>query len=163
MLGASNAPVSQAIGALLQRYSINFSRIPDGEAILGSFWGDSEAGLIASTLYARADTPLHSVLHESCHYICMHPRRRATLHTNAGGSVLEECAVCYLSILLAEQLPGYSTTKMFHDMDEWGYSFRLGSAAAWFHEDADDAAQWLLGHGLIDANGQPLWNLRGAH
>jgi hypothetical protein len=35
-------------------------------------------------------------------------------------------------------------------MDEWGYTFRLGSAAAWFREDAEDARQWLMHHGLID-------------
>ncbi len=28
---------------------------------------------------------------------------------------------------------------MCRDMDEWGYSFRLGSAANWFAEDAEDA------------------------
>jgi hypothetical protein len=35
-------------------------------------------------------------------------------------------------------------------MDEWGYTFRLGSAAAWFAEDAADALLWLLARGLID-------------
>jgi hypothetical protein len=35
------------------------------------------------------------------------------------------------------------------DMDAWGYSFRLGSAARWFQEDADDARQWLAARGLL--------------
>jgi hypothetical protein len=35
-------------------------------------------------------------------------------------------------------------------MDEWGYSFRLGSAAKWFAEDAQDAQRWLRQHALID-------------
>jgi hypothetical protein len=39
-------------------------------------------------------------------------------------------------------------------MDEWGYSFRLGSAAVWFAEDADDARDWLIRHGLLDAEGR---------
>ena len=30
----------------------------------GSYWGDSEAGLRGNALYVRADTPLHSLLHE---------------------------------------------------------------------------------------------------
>ena len=29
----------------------------------------------------------------------------------------------------------------------WGYSFRLGSAAAWFAEDAEDARDWLIATG----------------
>ena len=44
----------------------------------GSYWGDSEAGLRANVLYVRADTPLHSLLHELSHYVCMSagaPRR----------------------------------------------------------------------------------------
>jgi len=28
-------------------------------------------------------------------------------------------------------------------MDAWGYSFRLGSARAWFENDAEDAIGWL--------------------
>jgi hypothetical protein len=34
-------------------------------------------------------------------------------------------------------------------MDAWGYTFRLGSAARWYAEDADDARQWLLERGLL--------------
>jgi hypothetical protein len=42
---------------------------------------------------------------------------------------------------------------MCRDMDEWGYSFRLGSAGAWFAEDAEDACAWLIRHGLLDEAG----------
>jgi hypothetical protein len=38
-------------------------------------------------------------------------------------------------------------------MDEWGYTFRLGSAAAWFEHDAEDARLWLQQHGVTDAAG----------
>ena len=48
---------------------------------------------------------------------------------------------------------------MLADMDAWGYTFRLGSARAWFEEDADDAREWLLTRGLIDAAGRPSWTL----
>ncbi len=50
---------------------------------------------------------------------------------------------------------------MMRDMDAWGYSFRLGSAGAWFERDADDARHWLSIRGLIDAGGRPTWMRRG--
>ena len=38
-------------------------------------------------------------------------------------------------------------------MDEWGYSFRLGSTRAWFETDAEDARLWLLRQGVVDGAG----------
>jgi hypothetical protein len=35
-------------------------------------------------------------------------------------------------------------------MDTWGYTFRLGSACAYFEHDADNAWQWLHARGLAD-------------
>jgi hypothetical protein len=122
---------------------------PD-EVIPGSYWGEREAGLIGSKIYARLDTPLHSVLHEAAHFICMSPERRAGLDTDAGGDDAEESAVCYLQILLAETLPNIGRERLCRDMDAWGYSFRLGSAAKWFAEDAGDACEWLRRYGLTD-------------
>jgi hypothetical protein len=49
---------------------------------------------------------------------------------------------------------------MFKDMDEWGYSFRLGSTAAWFAEDADDARDWLISQGVLDLQGLPTYDCR---
>ena len=72
-----------------------------GEVLPGSYWGESEAGLRGNVLYVRADTPLHSLLHELSHYVCMTPERRAGLDRDAGGDDAEECAVCYLQIVLA--------------------------------------------------------------
>ncbi len=120
---------------------------PDAD-IPGSHWGDSEAGLVGDRLYVRPDTPVHSALHEACHWLCMDASRRGGLHTDAGGDDLEECAVCYLQILLADCLPGAGRARLMRDMDAWGYSFRLGSAAAWFAQDADDARDWLRNRGL---------------
>jgi len=97
----------------------------------------------------RPDTPVHSALHEACHWICADHGRRASLHTDAGGDDLEECAVCYLQVLLAEALPGYSRARMLADMDAWGYSFRLGTARAWFEGDAADARAWLAARALL--------------
>ncbi|HEX4151585.1 MAG TPA: hypothetical protein VHY75_05180 [Steroidobacteraceae bacterium] len=138
---------------LLDRYGLDLKLVAPGETIPGSHWGEREAGLIGSRLYARFDTPVHSILHESAHFICMTPERRAQLHTDAGGDDAEESAVCYLQILMAEALANVGALRMFSDMDEWGYSFRLGSTARWFEQDADDAVRWLLRHGLIDDRG----------
>lgn len=128
--------------------------------IPGSHFGDSEAGLIANGLYVRPDTPVHSALHETCHYICMDQHRRADLHTDAGGGYDEENAVCYLQILLADSITGNSQGQLMQEMDSWGYSFRLGSTRKWFEEDAEDARQWLLEHQLITPDNKPTWTIR---
>jgi hypothetical protein len=140
---------------LLEDYGLELRLIAAQESIPGSYWGDREAGLIGSKIYARLDTPLHSVLHESAHFICMTPERRAGLDTDAGGDHAEENAVCYLQILLAQTLRDGGADRMCRDMDEWGYTFRLGSTAAWFENDAYDARRWLLEHGLVDGAGTP--------
>ncbi|MET0281253.1 MAG: hypothetical protein ABW278_09040 [Steroidobacteraceae bacterium] len=142
-----------ALALLLAPYGLALRLVPAGEDIPGSYWGESEAGLKASTLYLRFDTPLHSALHEAAHFICMSPERRAGLDTDAGGSDEEECGVCYLQLLLSMQLPQCGFERACADMDEWGYSFRLGSTRAWFEQDAEDARQWLMQAGIIDATG----------
>jgi hypothetical protein len=142
-----------AIGVLLSRYGLDLRMSAIGSDIPGSFWGESEAGLQGNVLHARPDTPLHSVLHEASHFICMTPERRAGLDTDAGGDDAEECAVCYLQLLLATQLPQCGFTRACADMDDWGYSFRLGSTRGWFEQDAADARLWLLAHGIINADG----------
>jgi hypothetical protein len=148
------------VAALLSRYGLELVLIAPEELIPGSYWGDSEAGLKGDWLYARLDTPVHSVLHEASHYICMTPERRAGLDRDAGGDDLEEAAVCYLQVLLADALPGIGGERLCADMDEWGYSFRLGSTRAWFEEDAQDARQWLLEHTVIDQDGRLTGRLR---
>lgn len=144
-------PMLAALRALLGPRGLRLHRAPADADIPGSYWGGAEAGLIGDTLFWRADTPLHSALHEAAHWVCMTPPRRATLERDAGGDEAEERAVCYLQILWADVLPGTSAARVMADMDAWGYSFRLGSAAGWFHEDADDARQWLAARGLLPA------------
>ncbi|HZR36741.1 MAG TPA: hypothetical protein VFA75_15335 [Nevskia sp.] len=155
MTHADVMPLSQigieALRGLLCPYGLRIELLPDGAAIPGSYWGEPEAGLVGNVLYLRRDTPVHSALHEGCHYLCMDEARRAGLHTDAGGTDTEENAVCYLQALLAPRLPGYSRERLFADMDAWGYHFILGSAAAWFEHDAEDARQWLERRGLISA------------
>ena len=146
---------------LLARFGMNIQQEPEDLPIPGSFWGDEEAGLIGNTLLLRPDTPLHSLLHEACHYICMDEERRNGLDTDAGGDYDEENAVCYMQILLADEIPGFGRKQMMADMDAWGYNFRLGSARAWFERDAEDAREWLLGHGLITRTDEPLFRTRG--
>jgi hypothetical protein len=136
--------------ALLDRYDLTLHLVADGAPIPGSYWGEPEAGLIGETVYARADTPVHSLLHEACHLIVAPPEKRATIHTDASESQTEEDATCYLQIVLAEALPGAGRERIMADMDAWGYTFRLGSTRAWFERDAEDARAWLVQRGLID-------------
>ena len=146
--------------ALLARYGLKLVVQPLHELITGSFWGDSEAGVVGEKVFVRDDTPLHSFLHETCHVICMDVQRRSCLDRDAGGDDLEESAVCFLQILLADEIEGAGRERLMADMDAWGYSFRLGSTRAWFEMDADDAKSFLLKHGLIDESGKPTWCLR---
>lgn len=132
-----------ALAALLRPLGLAIQTVEAAQPIPGSYWGESEAGLIANMLFVRPDTPVHSALHEACHWLLADPSRRATLHTDAGGSDTEENAVCYLQCLLAARLAGYSQAQCFADMDAWGYHFILGSAAAWFANDSDDAQRFL--------------------
>ena len=144
-----------AVEALLARHGLALERVADGAPIPGSYWGDEEAGIIGHTVYARGDTPLHSLLHEACHLIVLPPERRAAVHTDATDSIEEEDAACYLQIVLADELPGVGRVRLMADMDAWGYSFRLGSARAWFEQDAENARHWLAEHGLLAPEGKP--------
>ena len=150
----------QQLAQLLNPYGITIEHIADDQAIPGSFFGEREAGIIGNKLLLRHDTPIHSALHEAGHYICMDPKRRAKLDTDAEGDYDEENGVCYLQILLADHLPNVGRNRMMTDMDSWGYTFRLGSAKAWFEQDADDAKQWLIKYGILDMQQQPTWNYR---
>ncbi len=138
-----------ALCALFGTHGLSIEWLAADADIPGSYWGESEAGLVGDTLHVRPDTPLHSALHEACHWLCMDAGRRRGLHTDAGGDDIEEGAVCYLQILLADRLPGVGRARLMQDMDAWGYSFRLGSAAAWFATDAEDARAWLQDRGLL--------------
>ncbi len=162
-VAASAAPVGDGVlllreiavadaAALLRRYGLRLALVADGAPIPGSYWGDSEAGLVGTTVHARADTPVHSLLHEACHLIVLPPAWRALVHTDATDCNEEEDAVCVLQSLLADLLPGVGRDRLFADMDAWGYSFRLGSARAYVEHDADAAWQWLHDHGLVDAS-----------
>ncbi len=134
--------------ALLARHGLELVAVDDDAPIPGSYWGAPEAGIIGARVYARADTPVHSLLHEACHLIVLPPERRALVHTDATDSVPEEDATCYLQIVLADDLPGVGSARLMADMDAWGYTFRLGSTRAWFEHDAGDARAWLAERGL---------------
>lgn len=148
------------VRSLLSRFGIALELLDTGAPIPGSYWGEPEAGIRHSTVFARPDTPLHSLLHETCHVVCMSDARRRGLDTDAGGDDLEEAAVCYLQVLLADELPGAGRARLMRDMDAWGYSFRLGSTASWFGGDAAEARDWLAAHGLLTRAGRPVYALR---
>jgi hypothetical protein len=150
-MSSTDAPSVRTLGeidiadaaALLARFGLRLELVADGAPIPGSFWGESEAGVIGNTVHARRDTPLHSLLHEACHLIVIPPQLRYRVHTDASDSQYEEDATCYLQLLLSAELPGFGLDRALADMDAWGYTFRLGSARAWFENDAEDAAAWL--------------------
>jgi hypothetical protein len=150
-MSSADAPSVRTLGeidvadaaALLARFGLRLELVADGAPIPGSFWGESEAGVIGNTVHARRDTPLHSLLHEACHLIVIPPQLRYRVHTNASDSQYEEDATCYLQLLLSDELAGFGLERALADMDAWGYTFRLGSARAWFERDAEDAAAWL--------------------
>ena len=145
-VGAQAAP---SVRALVESFGATLEQFAPDEQLPGSYWGESEAGLRGDALYVRADTPLHSLLHELAHYVCMTGARRKGLDRDAGGDDAEECAVCYLQILLADRIEGFGRERLLADMDAWGYTFRLGSARAWFEEDAADACIWLREKGVL--------------
>lgn len=151
-----------AIQQLLECYGLKLVALEPEAVIPGSYWGEAEAGIIGRTIYIRPDTPVHSLLHETCHVICMDEERRQKLHTDAGGETSEEDAVCYLQILLADEFPAFGKVRALLDMDRWGYTFRLGSAQRWFEEDAEDARLWLLKRQLIDSQNRPNFILRSS-
>ena len=135
---------------LLARFGLQLHRVEDGAPIPGSYWGEPEAGLVGTNVHARDDTPVHSLLHEACHLIVLPDDRRQSVHTDATDSVEEEDAVCLLQALLGDALPGVGRDRVLADMDAWGYTFRLGSARAYFERDADAAWRWLQARGLAD-------------
>ena len=147
-------------GLLLAKFQLQLQLQADDEDIQGSFWGASEAGLVGTTVFVRSDTPVHSLLHEACHLICMTSERRAGLDRDAGGDDPEEAAVCYLQILLADHIDGLGRERLMQDMDSWGYSFRLGSTRKWFEEDAEDSRNWLIKYGIIAQHDNVTFHLR---
>ncbi len=150
-----------AVRRLLGRYGVAVNWQSVGSPITGSFWGEPEAGIVGQQIFVRPDTPAHSLLHELCHIICMTPDRRDSLDGDAGGDDLEEAAVCYLQLVLADYLPGVGRHRLMRDMDTWGYSFRHGTTQRWFEVDADDARAWLIDERLLLAAGEPVFKLRG--
>lgn len=150
-----------AIKQFLTCYGIAVEWLAASCSIAGSFWGEPQAGIVGQQVFVRPDTLVHSLLHEVCHIICMTPARRDTLHGNAGSDNLEETAVCYLQVILADYLPGVGRERLMQDMDTWGYSFRNGSTEHWFFGDAEDAVAWLIGEAVLSAAGEPVFKLRG--
>lgn len=146
--------------SFLRKYHLSYHIKANNLAIPGSYWGESEAGLIADNIYVRSDTPIHSMLHETCHYICMDEQRRKNLNTDAAGDYDEENGVCYLQIILSDLIPEMGRQRMMQDMDSWGYTFRLGSAQKWFDKDAEDACKWLIEHKILNTYQEVTFKLR---
>lgn len=144
----------EPLRALLEPYGLHVRLRAPSESLPGSYWGEPEAGLIGNALFVQPETPLHSALHEAAHFVCMDAPRRAALQRDAGGDFAEENAVCFLQILWSDALEGVGREQIMADMDAWGYTFRLGSAARWFAEEAQDARVWLIARGILDESGK---------
>ncbi len=151
-----------AVDRIVARYGLELIQVDENARIPASFWGEPEAGIAGRCLFVRPDTPVHSVLHELGHFVCMTPERRAALWRDAGGGDDEEAAVCYLQVVLADTLPGMGRRRILADLDAWGYSFREGSASAWLSGDGRAARDWLAGHKIIDTADRPTWQVRKA-
>ena len=76
---------SSSVETLLEGYGLELVRVSRGGKIPGSYWGEPEAGLAGRCIFAREDTPSHSLLHEAAHFVCMTSERREHLWRNAGG------------------------------------------------------------------------------
>lgn len=139
----------QSARRLLADYALDLLQVGADEPLPGCFWGAPEAGIIGHRVFVRADTPVHSLLHEACHLIVLSPAERARVHTDASDCQQEEDATCYLQLLLAERIGGFGFARACADMDRWGYTFRLGSARAWFEQDAEDALTFLQARGIL--------------
>ena len=150
----------QQVTQWVRTFGADLNWVEPGHPIPGSYWDAPEAGLIGNQIFVAPDTPVHSLAHELGHYICMPASRRARLHTDAGGTDFEECAVCYLQIHLAHAGLGRPFNGSFQDLDDWGYSFRLGSALRWYEQDAFQEREWLEDQGLLDSQGMPTGKLR---
>jgi len=144
------------VAALLGGYGLQLVHVDDGAPIPGSYWGEPEAGLVGATVFARGDTPVHSLLHEAAHLIVLPPEKRTIVHTDATDSVAEEDAVCVLQSLLGDAIPGVGAARVFADMDAWGYTFRMGSAREYVERDAEESWQWLAERGLVCAKTRTL-------
>ena len=149
-----------SVDEILAAYGLELIKISPGANIPASYWGEPEAGLAGRCLFAREDTPSHSLLHEMAHYICMTDERRKNLWRDARGNTEEENSVCFLQVILADYLPGLGRFRILADMEDWGYTFREGTAAAWFVGDGRSAHDWLMGADIINEVGHPTWRLR---
>ena len=150
----------EALRQVLDKYQLGLTMVAPGSSIPHSFWGAPEAGRQHTELFAREDTPVHSIFHESAHYVCMTDAQRHSPSINAGGSALIEDACCFLQILWSECLIGFNRHIHLHDMNQWGYNFRLGSSTRWFYADSDDARAWLVQENIITERNEPTWEMR---
>jgi hypothetical protein len=148
------------VARLLDRYGLTLELVAPEERIPGSVGAGREARVRYDRLYARLDTPLHSILHEAARHACMSPERRAGLDAAVAGAEAEEGAVRYLQVVLADHIRFFGRARMLEDMDAAGPSFGKGSVRTWFESDAGGARDWLRAHELIDERAQPTWKLR---
>ena len=84
----------------------------------------------------------------------MSPARRAGLDRDAGGDDAEECAVCYLQILLADELTALAARACCVTWMPGDIPFAW-AAPGWFEQDAADACVWLQSSGVVTEDLRP--------
>jgi len=67
-----------------------------------------------------------------------------------------EC-VCYLQIILAQSLPNVGRERMCRDMDEWAIRSGWEAPRSGSIQDAEDARDWLMRHGVLDSQSRPTY------
>ena len=155
------AGFEDAVAALLAGWGLELGVVADGAPIPFSYHGEPEAGLEERRVWVRADTPLHSVLHEACHALCMDGARRGALARDAGGDFRRG-----KRRLLPADPARRPAARRGRGAAARGHgslgATRSGSARArrWFESEADDARRWLVQHGLTDDAGRPTGRAR---
>lgn len=109
---------TKSIYPVLNHYGLALHQVAKRSEIPYSFWGSPEAGRRKNQLYVCFDTPVHSILHETCHFICMPKMRRFLDNIDAAGDIMEENSTCYLQILLSDHIEGFHRTLHMADMDD---------------------------------------------
>ena len=136
------------VAALLARYGLAARARRRRRADPRQLLGRTRSRPDRPRVHARDDTPVHSLLHEAAHLIVLPPERarRAYRRHRFGRGRRRRLRAA----VAARRRPARRRPRaLMADMDAWGYTFRLGSARAYFERDAEDAGPGCSARGLV--------------